>query len=235
MDYEVILSLLTLVALQNVLGIDNELFISLSTDRLAEPNRKSARRIGILLAAAFRIGLLFAFNIFLGSEKTLFSAGDYSFSLKSLLLIAGGIFLIYSSTKEIYRHMEPDKQPAKKSGAVSFVNVLIHIITINLLFSMESVIIAIGVGQERWVMYTAVCIGIVLMLASSLNMSRFLKLHPSLKGLSFCFLFLIGFSLICEGFEIDVPKGYIYFIMVFAIIIDLIQMKLKGRKITPAH
>lgn len=235
MDYESIFSLLALIALENVLGADNDIFISLTSEKLPARKKKLARLIGISLAVLFRILLLLAVNTLLGTEQTLFSIGDFSFSWKSMILIGGGILLIYSSTIEIYRVTEVQKKESKQREIVSFIKVLLQITLISLLFSVETIITAVAIAQSDWVMYTGVGVGILLMLILSVNIHKVLTAHPSLRVLAFCFLFLIGFSLICDGLEMEVPKQFIYLIMVFAVVVNLTQLKLNGRKIKSGH
>ncbi|MCW3077415.1 MAG: TerC family protein [Bacteroidetes bacterium] len=235
MNYEVILSLISLIALENVLDIDNEIFITLITDKLTGSRRKLARISGVIMAAAFRIGLLFLITLFLGTETDLFVVQDHTITIKGLILICGGLFLIFSSTREIYRKMEFKKtQKVENTSTVSFYKVLFQILVMNLVFSMEAIITAVGVAQETWVMYAGVLIGVILMLSASANISRFLSAHPSLKVLAFCFLFIIGFTLICEGMGVEIPKGFIYFTMLFTVSLDFIYMKLNNKKIKPA-
>ncbi|MBA3664502.1 MAG: TerC family protein [Bacteroidetes bacterium] len=234
MSYEVILSLLSLIGLQNVLGLDNEAFITLLTDKLPAHRKKLARWAGSITAGLFRIGLLFTVTLFLKSESELFDIGEYSITTKGLILMAGGVFLIFSSTAEIYKKTETANEKIKKSEVVSFIKTLFQILMANLLFSIESVITAVGVARDTWVMYAGVLAGVVIMLITSVNIGKFMSKHPSLKILAFCFLFIIGFTLICEGLAIEVPKTFIYFIMIFTVIIDFIYMKINGKKIKPA-
>lgn len=148
--------------------------------------------------------------------------------------MCGGVFLIFSSTKEIYRKMEIEKlKKVKSKSDLSFFKVLFHILVMNLVFSMESIITAVGIAQETWVMYAGVLVGVVLMLFASANIGKFLAGHPSLKIIAFCFLFIIGFTLICEGMGVEIPKAFIYFIMVFTVSLDFIYIKLSKRKSGP--
>lgn len=227
---DAIIPLLTLIALEVVLGIDNIIFISILADKLPENQRNKLRLWGIGLAMVMRLILLAVISWILKLDKPLFSVLDMSFTGKELILITGGIFLLYKATKEIYHKTEqedPDSPAKIKTG--SFGKFLSEIIVLDLVFSIDSIITAVGMVNELWIMYTAVVVTVLIMLAASKPIASFISKHPSFKVLALCFLMLIGFTLIAEGFEIKIPKGYIYFAMGFSFMVDFIQMKTVGR------
>lgn len=222
---EAVIPLLTLIALEVILGIDNIIFISILSDKLPENQRKKLRYWGIGLAMVMRLCLLTAISWILKLDSTLFSLRELHFSGKDLILIAGGLFLIYKSTKEIYLKTENTHEPTKFSGNTSFRKLLSEVILLDLVFSIDSIITAVGMVQDLWIMYTAVVVTVIIMLMASKPISEFIRKHPSFKILALCFLLMIGVSLIAEGFEFEIPKGYIYFSMLFAFLVDVIQMK----------
>jgi predicted tellurium resistance membrane protein TerC len=228
---ESIIPLLSLIALEVILGIDNIIFISILADKLPDDQRNKLRYWGIGLAMVMRLILLAFIAWILQLDQTLFTVFDIDFSGKSLILILGGLFLIFKSTKEIYHKTEVDASemltvPAKGS----FKKLLSEVILLDLVFSIDSIITAVGMVQELWVMYTAVIVTVVIMLFASKPISEFIRKHPSFKILALCFLLMIGVSLLAEGFHFEIPKGYIYFSMAFAFLVDVIQMKTDKRK-----
>jgi predicted tellurium resistance membrane protein TerC len=222
---ESLIPLLSLIALEVILGIDNIIFISILADKLPESQRNKLRYWGIGLAMVMRLCLLALISWILKLDKTLFTISDVDFSGKGLILIIGGLFLIYKSTKEIYHKTEALKTPKTelpKKG--SFGKLLGEVIILDLVFSIDSIITAVGMVQELWIMYTAVIVTVLIMLVASKPISEFISKHPSFKVLALCFLMMIGVSLIAEGFHFEIPKGYIYFSMAFAFLVDVIQM-----------
>jgi predicted tellurium resistance membrane protein TerC len=223
---EAIIPLLSLIALEVILGIDNIIFISILADKLPEEQRNKLRFWGIGLAMVMRLCLLAFISWILKLDQTLFTLFDTDFSGKGLILIFGGLFLIYKSTKEIYHKTEVSNEDnphiPKKS---TFKKLLTEVIILDLVFSIDSIITAVGMVQEVWVMYTAVIVTVVIMLLASKPISAFITKHPSFKILALCFLMMIGVSLLAEGFHFEIPKGYIYFSMAFAFLVDIIQMK----------
>lgn len=222
---DAIVPLVTLIALELILGIDNIIFISILSDRLPDKQRNKLRVTGLLLAMVMRLILLAAISWILKLDTTLFNLFDIDFSGKSLILIAGGIFLLYKSTKEIYHKTETKDEGPHEPKNASFTRLLIEIILLDLVFSVDSIITAVGMVKELWIMYTAVVVTVLLMLVASKPISDFIKKHPSFKVLALCFLMMIGVSLIAEGMHFEIPKGYIYFSMLFAFLVDIIQMK----------
>jgi len=234
MDYQIIISLLTLIALEVVLGIDNIIFISILAGKLPPAQQKKARNWGILLAMVMRLGLLAAIAWIMKLDNELFNVFDISISGKDLILILGGLFLIYKSTKEIYHKMEgePEDKEKKVSNA-NFTNIIGQILLLDIVFSIDSIITAVGLVDEIWIMYTAVIVTVIIMLIAAGPISHFINRHPAFKILALSFLMLIGFTLLIEGFDVHVPKGYVYFAMAFAFLVDIIQMKVAGKKSHP--
>jgi predicted tellurium resistance membrane protein TerC len=222
---EIVVPLLSLICLEVILGIDNIIFISILADKLPESQRNKLRYWGIGLAMVMRLCLLALISWILKLDKTLFTISDVEFSGKGLILIIGGLFLIYKSTKEIYHKTEALKSPeAELPKKGSFGKLLGEVIILDLVFSIDSIITAVGMVQELWIMYTAVIVTVLIMLVASKPISQFISKHPSFKVLALCFLMMIGVSLIAEGFHFEIPKGYIYFSMAFAFLVDVIQM-----------
>ena len=223
---EILVPLLSLIALEVILGIDNIIFISILADKLPENQRNKLRYWGIGLAMVMRLALLGFISWILKLDKTLFTAFDTAFTGKGIILIIGGLFLIYKSTKEIYHKTELMKNPdtgTEKKG--SFKTLLTEVIILDLVFSIDSIITAVGMVNELWIMYTAVIVTVLIMLVASKPISEFIQKHPSFKILALSFLMMIGVSLLAEGFHFEIPKGYIYFSMAFAFVVDIIQMK----------
>jgi predicted tellurium resistance membrane protein TerC len=224
---DAIIPLISLISLEVILGIDNVIFISILSDKLPDSQRNKLRYWGLGLAMAMRLVLLTLISWILKLDQNLFTIYDINFSGKGLILIAGGLFLIYKSTVEIYHKTElanNNDQPVAPKAS-SFKKLLLEIILLDLVFSVDSIITAIGMAQELWVMYTSVIVAVIIMVFASQPISFFIKKHPSFKILALSFLLMIGISLIAEGFHFEIPKGYIYFSMAFAFIVDIIQMK----------
>lgn len=223
---EAIVPLLSLIALEVILGIDNIIFISILADKLPENQRGKLRFWGIGLAMVIRLVLLAIISWILKLDKTIFTLFDIDFSGKGLILLFGGLFLIYKSTKEIYHKTEigMDETP-QVPQAISFGKLLSEVILLDLVFSIDSIITAVGMVNELWIMYTAVVITVVIMFIASKPISQFISKHPSFKVLALCFLMMIGVALLAEGLHFEIPKGYIYFSMAFAFFVDIIQLK----------
>jgi predicted tellurium resistance membrane protein TerC len=223
---DALIPLLSLIALEVILGIDNIIFISILADKLPESQRNKLRFWGIGLAMVMRLALLAFISWILKLDKTLFSLFEIDFTGKGLILILGGLFLIYKSTKEIYHKTEiANSHEAERPKKGNFSKLLGEVILLDLVFSVDSIITAVGMVDELWVMYTAVIVTVIIMLFASKPISEFISKHPSFKILALCFLMMIGVSLIAEGFHFEIPKGYIYFSMAFAFLVDVIQMK----------
>jgi len=233
---EVLVALITLVLLEVVLGIDNIVFISIVTGRLPLHQQKKGRRIGLLLAMVMRLLLLTVISFILKLQSDLFTVFSMGISGKDLILIAGGLFLLYKSVAEIHHKMEGESgDTSKKINVAGFGNAIGQILVLDLVFSIDSIITAIGMVKELWIMYSAVVISVGVMLFAAEPISKFVNKHPSFKILALSFLLIIGISLIAEGMEFHIPKGYIYFSMGFALLVDILQMKLKKAKADPVE
>jgi predicted tellurium resistance membrane protein TerC len=228
---DALIPLISLIALEVILGIDNIIFISILADKLPESQRNKLRYWGIGLAMVMRLALLGFISWILKLDKTLFSLFEIDFTGKGIILILGGLFLIYKSTKEIYHKTEiANSHEAELPKKGNFSKLLGEVIILDLVFSVDSIITAVGMVDELWVMYTAVILTVIIMLFASKPISEFISKHPSFKVLALCFLMMIGVSLIAEGFHFEIPKGYIYFSMAFAFLVDIIQMKTTTKK-----
>lgn len=224
METELIISLITLILLEIVLGIDNIIFISILADKLPVDKRKKARIIGLTLALVLRLILLAGISWILKLDKPLFNVLNKSFSGKDIILILGGLFLLYKSSKEIFEKTEQihiDEKPI----SYSFNQTIVQILLLDLVFSVDSIITAVGLVEQLWVMYTAVIVSICIMLLVSGSISNFVTKHPSIKILALCFLMMIGLTLIGEGFHFHIPKGYVYFSMAFSFFVNIIQIR----------
>jgi predicted tellurium resistance membrane protein TerC len=236
MELEIIISLVTLVALEAVLGIDNVIFISIIAAKLPEAQQKKARQYGLILAGALRLILLLLISFILKLDEDLFVIFGEGISGKDLVLLAGGLFLLYKSSKEIYHKMEGEAgDESKNIKAASFGQVLFQILIMDMVFSVDSIITAIGMVKEVWIMYVAVIATVIIMLVAAESISNFVNKHPAFKMLALSFLLLIGFSLISEGLGVEIPKGYIYFSMAFSLLVDVFQMKMNkgGNPVKP--
>lgn len=223
---EAIIPLISLISLEVILGIDNIIFISILADKLPNNQRNKLRFWGIFLAMVMRLCLLAFIAWILKLDQTLFTLFEKDFSGKDLILILGGLFLLFKSTKEIYHNSEivNDNKPNVLNNT-NFRRLLLEVILLDLVFSIDSIITAVGMVKELWVMYTAVIVTVIIMLFASKPISEFIRKHPSFKILALCFLMMIGISLLVEGFNLEIPKGYIYFSMAFAFLVDIIQIK----------
>jgi predicted tellurium resistance membrane protein TerC len=227
---DIIIPLVSLIALEVILGIDNIIFISILANKLPEHQRPKLRYWGLGLAMIMRLILLGFISWILKLDQTLFSILDINFTGKGLILLFGGLFLLYKSTKEIYHKTELEDEGINASPKhSSFKSLLGQVIILDIVFSVDSIITAVGMVEELWVMYTAVVVTVLIMLKASKPINEFILKHPSFKVLALCFLMMIGLALIAEGFSFHIPKGYIYFSMAFAFLVDIIQMKTKTK------
>lgn len=232
---EVIVALLTLILLEVVLGIDNIIFISIVTARLPVHQQKKGRRVGLLLAMVMRLLLLTAISWVLKLQGDLFTIFNNGISTKDLILICGGLFLLYKSAAEIYHKMEGEEGDKSKEIKVTGFNSAIgQILVLDLVFSVDSIITAVGMVEQAWVMYVAVVVSVGIMLFAAEPVSKFVNKHPAFKMLALSFLLLIGFALIGEGLGLHIPKGYIYFSMAFALVVDIFQMRMNRPRKTNA-
>lgn len=233
---EQIIALLTLILLEVVLGLDNVIFISIVAARLPEHQQKRARRLGLILAMFLRLALLGIISLILKLQGELFSVFGIGISGKDLILILGGLFLIYKASTEIYHKMEGEEGDTSKDiKANTFRSVIIQILILDLVFSVDSIITAVGMVDELWIMYAAVIVTVSIMLFASEPISNFINKHPAFKMLALSFLLLIGVSLIGEGLDFHIPKGYIYFSMAFAMGVDILQMRMHKSKKPPVQ
>jgi len=225
------IALATLTALELVLGIDNIIFISILAGRLPPDQRDKARRIGIALAAITRLGLLLAIAWIIGLTDPLFALFGQAFSWRDLILIGGGLFLIAKATHEIHQKLEgASEQVTPGSVAASSVgSVIVQIMLLDIVFSLDSIITAVGMVDERWVMVTAILVSIVFMLAFARPLGDFVERHPTVKVLALSFLIMIGLVLIADGFGFHIPKGYVYTAMAFSVFVELINLWIRKR------
>ncbi len=228
------LSLLTLTVMEVVLGIDNLVFIAILASRLPEGRQAAARSLGLGVALVTRLLLLFALTWLIGLTKPLFSLFDQAFSLRDLVLIAGGLFLIAKAVYEIDHDMEGEESEADsgaKKAAVGFAAVVIQIGIIDIVFSLDSVITAVGMAKHLEVMVAAIVIAVAVMVLASGAVSRFVNAHPTVKMLALAFLVLIGVMLVADGVGFHIPKGYIYFSMGFAMFVEALNLlRRRGRR-----
>jgi predicted tellurium resistance membrane protein TerC len=227
-DY--IAPLLSLILIEIILGIDNIIFISLLSQKLPDAKRNKFRLLGISLAMISRLGLLTLVSWLIHLEISLFTVFKIQISAKDLILIGGGLFLLYKGTKEIYSKTETGEEEKRKTKKSTFARLLVEVLILDIVFSLDSIITAVGMVDKIWIMYIAVVISVGVMLFASKPISNFILKHPSFKILALCFLILIGVSLIAEALDFHIPKGYIYFAMAFSFLVDLIQLKLTQRK-----
>ena len=222
-------ALLTLTLLEIVLGVDNIVFISILTDRLPQNQRDKARVVGLGAAMIMRILLLFAISWIIGLTEPLFEIFDQEFSGRDLIMLAGGAFLLYKATSEIHEKLEGAAHSAAENAAASFAGVIAQIMMLDIVFSLDSVITAVGMADDIEVMIAAVVIAVGVMLWASKPLADFVQEHPTVKILALSFLILIGFSLVAEGFHQHIPKGYIYGAMAFSVIVELINLRVRAK------
>jgi predicted tellurium resistance membrane protein TerC len=225
-------ALAALTALEIVLGIDNIIFISILAGRLPAADQPRARFLGLAIAMISRILLLFSITWVMRLTAPLFTVFQQELSGRDLILIFGGLFLLAKATHEIHAKLEGEEDGHKASGGASLAAVLAQIFVIDVVFSLDSVITAVGMADDLAVMVIAVVVAVGVMMALAGSISRFVEAHPTIKILALSFLLLIGVSLIAEGFEQHLPKGYIYFAMAFSIFVEMINMRIRG-KATP--
>ncbi len=227
---EAVIALITLTALEIVLGIDNLVFISILSDKLPPDQRVKARLVGLSLALILRVLFLLSLTWLMRLEQPLFTIFGNAFSGRDLVLILGGLFLMGKATYEIHHKLEVASQSMVKRAFLSFWAVVVQILFIDLVFSVDSVITAVGMARQLWVMITAVVLALIFMMLFSGTVSRLIDAHPSLKVLALAFLLLVGFNLLGEGFGYHIPKGYIYFAMAFALGVEVLNIRLGLRQ-----
>ena len=218
-------ALLTLTALEIVLGIDNVIFLSVVVSGIPPEQAKRARQIGLALALVFRILLLSLLVWLIGLTRAVLTVHDLSFSWRDIILIAGGLFLIAKATHEIHREVEAGHEaPVAESGRGAFFRVIVEITIIDIVFSLDSIITAIGMAQDLAIMISAVVIACAVMYAASGPVTRFVAEHPTTKMLALAFLVLIGVALVADGFKFHIPRGYIYFAIAFSALVELFNV-----------
>jgi predicted tellurium resistance membrane protein TerC len=222
-------ALLTLTALEIVLGIDNIVFISILAGKLPADQQERARRVGLGLALVMRIALLFSLSIIVGLTEPLFSIAGNEISGRDLVLIGGGLFLLAKATFEIHETLEGEEGHRATSGTASFAGTIVQIGLLDIVFSLDSVITAVGLAEDLIVMVLAVVIAVLVMLVSSRAISNFVHEHPTVKMLALSFLLLIGMSLVADGFDFHIAKEYIYFAMGFSVFVELLNLRLRSR------
>lgn len=226
---ESLIALLTLTVLEIVLGIDNIIFISILSGKLPKEQQNKARITGLALAMIARILLLFSIVWIMKLTLPLFTVLGQEISGRDLILIGGGLFLLAKSTFEIHDKLEGEEHTKAKKVVKSFTSVIIQILLLDLVFSLDSVITAVGMANELGVMVTAVIIAVGVMMVSAKSISDFVEKHPTVKMLALAFLLLIGVSLIAEGLEQHIPKGYIYFAMAFSVFVEMLNLKMRSK------
>ncbi len=224
------IALATLVALEIVLGIDNIIFISILVGRLPAEQQNTARRLGLGLAMLARLALLFSIVWVMGLVEPWFSVLDNEISGRDAILILGGLFLLGKSTHEIHVSLEIPREGESAPVKAAFASVLIQIALLDIVFSLDSVITAVGLVEHVSIMVIAILISVAVMLLSARAIGEFVDRNPTIKMLALSFLLLIGFTLVAEGFDVHVPKGYIYFAMFFSVAVELLNMRMRKKR-----
>ena len=220
----------TLTILEVVLGIDNIVFITVLSDRLPRDLQKRSRRVGLALAMGTRILLLFFLAWILGLVEPLFSVFGHLFSGRDLILAGGGLFLLWKATHEIHNNLEGEEERARERPATTFGAVLVQIALLDIVFSLDSVITAVGMADDLPVMVIAIVLAVGVMMVSADAVGRFVGRHPTVKMLALSFLLLIGMSLVADGMGLHIPKGYIYFAMGFSIFVEILNLRIRERR-----
>lgn len=227
-DPQAWIALATLTFLETVLGIDNIVFVSILTGRLPAAQQAKARRVGLLLAMGMRIALLFTITLIMRATEPLFGVFGHELSVRDLILLGGGLFLMWKSVTEIHHKLEGEDDAAKDGGQVAtFGGVLAQIALLDLVFSLDSVITAVGMVDHVAIMVIAVLVSVGVMVAFVNPICAFVERHPTVKMLALSFLLLIGFTLVGESWELHIPKGYVYFAMGFSIFVEMLNLRLR--------
>lgn len=229
------IALVTLTALEIVLGVDNIIFISILVGRLPETQRNFARRMGLGLAMLTRLGLLFSISWVMSLTKPWFTVFGNSISGRDIVLIGGGLFLLFKATHEIHNSMEGTDEDNRKIVANSMGMVLLQIAILDIVFSLDSVITAVGMVEHVSLMAIAIILAVLVMLFAARPIGDFVDAHPTIKILALSFLILVGVTLIVEGFDIHVPKGYIYFAMAFSVSVEFLNLRMRKKKALKLH
>ncbi len=228
---DALIALVTLTALEIVLGVDNVIFISILAGKLPEAQQGRARRVGLLAAMGMRIALLFSLAWIVRLTAPLFTVVGQEISGRDLILLGGGLFLLAKATHEIHEKLEGGEGQASARVAPSFAAVIGQIMVLDIVFSLDSVITAVGMADDLIVMVLAVVIAVFIMMASASSISAFVNRHPTVKVLALSFLLLIGVSLVAEGFDHHIPKGYIYFAMAFSVFVEMINLRVAAKRV----
>jgi len=223
-------ALATLTALEIVLGIDNIIFISILVGKLPEEQRDRARQLGLWLAMLARLGLLFSITWVMGLVEPWFTIFGEEISGRDIILIGGGLFLLTKSTREIHSSLEMHDETTQSGPAATFAGVLVQIALLDIVFSFDSVITAVGLVDELPVMVIAIVLAVLVMLLASKAIGEYVDRNPTIKILALSFLIMVGLTLVVEGFDVHVPKGYIYFAMAFSVIVELINIRMRKSK-----
>lgn len=232
LSLDALLGLATLTLMEIVLGIDNIVFIAILVAKLPTAQQPLARRLGLGLALGMRVLLLLTISWVMGLTKPLLTIGDVELSGRSLILLGGGVFLIVKATREVYDKVEGEEHHAAKGGRrAAFGLILLQILLLDVVFSLDSVITAVGMANEIWVMITAMVLAMLVMLASAGAVSGFVERHPSVKILALSFLLLIGVMLVAEGMGTHMSKGYVYFAMAFSLFVEMLNMRYRRRRL----
>ena len=226
-------ALVTLTLLEIVLGIDNIIFISILAGKLPAEEQKKARLTGLVLAMFVRIGLLFTLTWIMRLTTPLFTVMQQEISGRDIILILGGLFLLFKSTHEIHDRLEGDEGQASGKARASFASIIVQILLLDIVFSLDSVITAVGMASRLEIMVVAVVIAVAFMMVAAGAISGFVHRHPTIKMLALSFLLLIGLSLLAEGFDHHIPKAYIYFAMTFSVFVEMLNLKIRKRQPAP--
>ena len=228
-DPQIWIAFLTLSLLELVLGIDNVIFISILSGKLPKADQARARYIGLSLALVMRVLLLFSLTWVMGLTEPLFTVVGQHVSGRDLILLIGGLFLIFKSTHEIHGSLEGSEGESSKKVYAGFAGVIVQIMLLDIVFSLDSVITAVGMVDNVWVMIAAVVVSIIAMMLFAGKIGAFVQRHPTIKMLALSFLLMIGVSLIAEGLEFHIPKGYIYFAMAFSVLVEMLNIRLRKK------
>lgn len=234
-DPQIWIAFLTLTVLELVLGIDNVIFISILSGKLPAEQQSKARYLGLALALVMRVILLFSLTWVMGLTAPLFTVFNQGVSGRDLILLIGGLFLIGKSTHEIHGSLEGEEGHSSSKTYASFASVIVQIMLLDIVFSLDSVITAVGMVDNVWIMIAAVIVSIVAMMLFAGSIGAFVQRHPTVKMLALSFLLLIGVTLIAEGFHQHIPKGYVYFAMAFSVIVEILNQRIRKSKTAPVH
>jgi predicted tellurium resistance membrane protein TerC len=235
LDPQNLIALLTLTVLEIVLGIDNIVFISILSSKLGKAQEGKARTTGLAVAMITRILLLLSLSFVIGLTEPFLRIAGFEISGRDLILLVGGLFLLAKATHEIHERLEGVEGEEVPKAPPSFTGVITQIALLDIVFSLDSVITAVGMAQQLWVMITAVVIAVVIMLFASGSISAFVNRHPTVKMLALSFLLLIGFTLVIEALHFHIPKGYVYFAMGFSVLVEMLNLRMrsKARRVEP--